>query len=186
MTDYAPTFTSRIYVQYSSLGKIHTLSLRYEDADDPPRSDIQDGLIAFLNSTAPWRFEDWTVLETSYSLAGSSVRIPFILPDPITEGEATLLPTSYRPVYASFVGKSSAGARTGCYLYGIGLDPAKPTEDALMDYRLTGAEDATTATIIATLSACPGLVSIDGLDVNWRNYVNLGFNAYYQRKARGA
>lgn len=185
MADFAPTFTSRFKVTYLSLGKQHSLTLRYADADSEPDSLFKNGVAAWISSTAPWRFEDWTAIEASYALAGSSVFVPVAVPGPISAGEAELLPTSFRPVYASFVGKSSAGNRTGVFLYGIALDPAKATEDALTDYRLTSVEDATTATILTALGDIPGAVSIDGLPVAWRQYVNLGYNAYYQRKARG-
>jgi len=85
-----------------------------------------------------------------------------------------------RPAFLSFIGRSpSSGRRVRVFFYGL----VGVTQD---DYRLTGVESTEVQDAVNYLNTIGGYwISISGGFAVWKAYANQGFNAYWQRKARG-
>lgn len=81
------------------------------------------------------------------------------------------------PLFGTFVGRGSTGRRCRLTIFGYKLD--------LSSYRVTAVENTAVADAVATLNA-PTTYPIDiaSTVVTWYAYLNVGYNAYYQRKVR--
>lgn len=183
MAPLPPNTTGRYWVDYLANGREHTVMFRFPapgvDGDVPPAfvAAVSD----FLQSMEPFMPTDWQLLGARVSAPGSSVSLPGPAPAAVT-GAANPQPNE-APGYITFVGRSATGRRVRVSLLGAGVTPAGEA-GTYNDYRATAAENAQVATAIAQLDEVAS-VGIDGADVTWYTYVNLGYNAYWQRKVRG-
>jgi hypothetical protein len=185
MSDFAPNFTARYRLRYISLSQPHHVTFRHIGPGRTPAAGFVAGVVSFLNASAAIRYSDWTVLEATSAAENSDLFLPEPLPTGLTAGAATPGPTSFRPVFFSLQGQSDDGNKCAVYMFGCALDPTVPTPGVQLDYRITGAEDATTLGIINALQAIPDQVAIDRQACNWHSYINLAYNSYWQRKQRG-
>jgi hypothetical protein len=184
MADYAPNYTARYRIRYVSLGKPHLATFRHTGPTRAPGAAFLTGLSDFLSATAPIRYSDWTITSAQSAAENSDIFLPESLPPAVDAGAATPGGSQFRPVFVSFQGQSDFGNRCSVYLFGIALDPAQPSPGVTGDYRINNAEDATTTAIVAALAAIPDMVAIDRAAPNWNAYMNIAYNAYYQRRAR--
>lgn len=85
------------------------------------------------------------------------------------------------PRQGSFAGRSTSGRKTRLFIYGIagGVDAS---------YRFTRAEWPAVGTVVDGLNAGTGAIAaIDGsTTLAWKNYMNVGYNDRYVKKARRA
>lgn len=185
MADFAPNFTNRYRIKYSTMGRNHSIVFRAGTTAAPLGPLIEADAKAFLDALANFRFSDWSVLGAEYSEAGSS----FFLPAPtpvIAPGAATIGGSGRGVVNANFQGVSlSEGSRASLYVYGVNADPITTTETQDSNYRITRAEYAIVAAALDALAAATELTAIDGGQIIWHQYANINVNSYWQRKARG-
>jgi hypothetical protein len=81
------------------------------------------------------------------------------------------------PRFLDFVGRTQGGRRARMAIFGF--------KGALSLYRVTVAEVAAIGTALGNLQGgANSWLGIDGLKPVWHPYVNVGFNAYWQRKVR--
>lgn len=81
------------------------------------------------------------------------------------------------PQFMAFQGRTSGGHKTRLSIYGV-----KPEEN---DYRFEPADNATIDNAVDYIQTTSAFAKgIDGLTPTWYDYVNTGFNAYWQRKNR--
>jgi hypothetical protein len=186
MADFAPNYTPRYRLRYSALGKVHVMTIRGSRGDVGIAARGQEVFTDFLAAMQPYLSNTWTIVGADVAGTDSDVFLPTTaLPTLPTLGAAAG-DISYRPNFLSFVGRSTSGNRASLYLYGVLASPTAASA-APDDYRITAAEDSSIGDAVAALNgsgAGEGARAIDGNDAVWYPYANVGFNAYYQRKAR--
>jgi len=183
MADYATINTGRYRVRYSAIAKTHVTTFRI-GRTSIPQATVVAQVETFLNALAPVRTLDWTVLGADSAGADSELFFPAApAPAPVagTQGIGSL---ARSPVFISFQGRSTAGSRASLYIYGVGLDPVSG-EASQLDYRIMTNESVWCTDAVNALNNSTVFTAIDGLPVIWKPYVNVGVNAYYQRKKRG-
>jgi len=174
----APTqdiYTARYYVDYETITGRHTMLLRL--LPEVSVADAKTRIIAFLNVLK-------TYAPTTTSFAGlrhAAPGSPFSFSTSWTPIAGTSAATFLPPMYASFVslvGRDSSGVRTR-----ITLHVTTATPD--VDYRTDPIESAGAVNLLAAVAAGPNqFVSKAGFLPIWNQYLNNGYNAYFQRKRR--
>jgi hypothetical protein len=125
--------------------------------------------------------QDWVFTGARAQAAGSNFSVPVGAPlDPTASGFDQ--PETQRPVFISFVGRSALGRRVSITVYGVRLTPDESWRfergeitnvDAVITWLQTGNPNQGIAPL-----------AIDGTQVVWYPYANVGYNAYYQRRQR--
>lgn len=185
MAPFNPNATPRFWVDYRAQGRNHSVMFRYVGGglpDGSPGVPFQDGVIDFFDVMEPWLPADFEILATRRALQAQDFSLPSV-------GLGTFSPTGVAqagemPAFLTFVGRSTSGTAWKLTLLGVTLSPVGDGAYA-SDYRIQAGENAVIDGARAVLQAIPGLVAIDGMGIIVYPYVNSGFNAYWQRKARG-
>lgn len=184
MADFAPNFTPRYKVRYSSLGATHTMQFRISRGSTN-FTGIATKVGAFLAAIQSTLFDDWTVLGALGAFEDSDIFLP--VEEPANPTGAIAVPTVlgvHRPLSISFPGRSILGQRAILYLYGAAYFPVA-TVATHADYRLTSAENAPIAAAITALNELsPAIVGNDDATVVWYQYANQKINDHWLRKAR--
>lgn len=187
MADYAPNYTYRYKVRYSTQGGVHTMQFRF------PRSSAAGAhaqaaqyVAAFLTELESIMWTDWTILSAQYAMADSDIFLPATLPAGIAgtvDGSAN--PVSQRALALSFVGRSAGGHRGVVYVYGLGFQPY--SSSGALDFRLYGTENANIADAATALSdgGIIDPVANDDEIITYYPYANVKYNDYWTRKIRG-
>lgn len=184
MADYASSNTGRLRFRYQSQGQVHTTTFRTGRGTQDIAGAIASA-VSFFNAMSVSRLTDWTALGVDYAGVDSEIFLPRSesIAD-LQPGTAVIPPSSNKPMFASFQGRTSGGSRASLYLYGVRFDLL--TNDAvLQDYRVFVTESPSVLNAVGILNAATQFTGIDGLDALWKPYINIGLNAYYQRKQRG-
>lgn len=184
MASYSSDYTNRYIVRYRAYGKTHKFTLRYGTTAGPPTTDIVDAASAFLDALHPQLTSTFAILSAEFAAAGTSFTLPWTSPvmDAAT-GDAGTLGDS--PRFYGFAGRSTSGQPWRLSLYGASPDPGLNSDVGPADFRLLFAESAPVAAAVAALEAATTLTAIDGAPVIVKQYANIAYSAYYQRKARG-
>jgi len=186
MADFAPNFTARYKLRYSSLNLVHTMQWRIARGSGATGlSNMILKVAAFLNNVVSLRFTDWTALSATYAAEDSDIFLPAGI-GAISAGVAVipLFPLSESIVSTGFVGRSLLGQKARVFVYGMQTSPilAEATTD---NFRLTNAEQAAIAAAVGTLnSSSPSVVGSDNAVVTWYPYANVKFNDYWLRRIR--
>lgn len=174
-----PENTARLYLDYVVAAQRHTLIVRYTSgiiaasAADIWRTMLLANDAAFGSNV---EFDGARVSEL-----GTNVTNP--IPWDIVEFVGTAVAAVDAPRFVSFVGRDTQGLRVRYYLYGINFDTLEPA-----DYRLTGEELPVLAALqndFYDVLTETGAVTIGNNLPVMKSYANVGYSAYYQRKARG-
>lgn len=184
MAPLDPTNTGRVWVDYQANTRLHTVMFRYEDTAPPsaPPGAFMEQVADFMDLAAAFMPTDYSLQAVRYSGQGEHVSHALDVPSGITAGAYTLAPSDV-PAFISFVGRTFGGRRTRIYFLGIGRDPSE-TPEGTSKYRLTTAQNAAVAALQNALDTSL-VVGIDNTHPDFHEYANLGYNAYWQRKARG-
>lgn len=184
MPDFAPNFTARYRIRYSSQSKSHSMMWRIAASETDPSALITKiGL--FLDDMATSMWEDWTINSAEFAPADSDVFLPAALPT-FGGGEVELSTAvaSDAAVPISFVGRSVTGGRARMFLYGTNF-PSVIRSTQGLDYRITSVEAANVGDAIVRLNeTSPAIVANDNGDVVWYEYVNVKANDAWVRKLR--
>jgi hypothetical protein len=176
-----PNNTGRVLLDYFANGQGHTMQWRYTGLGAPSSGFLEDvdSVLIALNPFMPtdWEFQGWRYVPASGTFS------TVITSPPTTFDGARDVELYAAPAYLDVPGRSTGGRRIRFFALGVGIAP-RPSTSASNDYRLTIVENADAAALVLALST-GGFCAIDANDVNWKPYVNLGFNAYWQGKARG-
>ena len=176
MADPLPeNLTTRAWIDYSTPGGDHSLMIRFQAGASAEFVAAQLQVLANLlpplwpNSVSTTGFR-WSQANTNFSLP---------LPGTAVTGTAVgSLGAIEYPRFISFVGRSFGGRRVRYYLYGCLF-----AEEG--DYRLEATDFPAADTVRSWLDDPNNfLVGIDGEATTLNPYINWGFNAYYQRRAR--
>lgn len=172
--------TGRLILPYTANGHRHHAQFRYA-AESAPSSDYLEGLDAFLTSLAGLMPSDWVFDDYLFIPMGTNVSIPLgVAPSPVSGGVTP--DTGKAPAYMDFVGRSPDGRRARVSFLGAGNSPDEEGA-ALSDYRWRATENSSVAAAIGFLIDV-GVVTISGEVPYWKSYVNLGYNAYWQKAVR--
>lgn len=172
--------TGRVWMDYTANSNEHSMQFRYGGAGLPPPVFLS-GLSDVLQAWDTFTPTDFQVNGWRYSVEGSTVSLPFNPGIVLTPGLWTPTP-GFAPSYMTAVGRTNNGRRVRISLLGAGISAVGIDVD-FGDYRITTAEDAGVLALYQQLISA-SIVGIDGAATNWYPYVNLGFNAYWQRESR--
>jgi hypothetical protein len=184
MTDYAANYTARIRLQYQSLERLHKILWRVNSVSEGALVAGANELANFLNALSPFRFTDWSEVGWEWCEEGGTFFVPFIPGSVIDAGAATVSGSYDANAFMGFQGISSLGNRASLFLYGVKVVPQTGVSNTQDDYRIYGNENADVLAAISELNLAVINCAIDGTNVSWKNYANLGYNAYWQRKSR--
>lgn len=112
-----------------------------------------------------------------YSEPGTNISNP-VQWSPINGQVAGVIDGARYPRFMTFVGRSPDGRKVRFALYGIVGFPDN-------DYRTLVSENAGVSAVVAYLNNDTNpFRTISGLRPVWKQYVNQGYNAYFQRRRR--
>jgi len=184
MADFAANYTARIRLQYSSLGRTHKMLWRVNSVSEGALVAGANELANFLNALSPVRFVDWTELAWEWSNAGDNFFVPFAPGSVIDAGDVSLTGNYDANVFLGFQGITSLGNRASIFVYGVAFVPQTQVANVQNDYRILSSENANIAAGVDELNAAVVNCGIDAANVFWKEYANIGYNAYWQRKSR--
>ena len=186
MPDFAPNYTARYKLQYSTLGHTHTMLWRGPNtlSDLAAFAPLIEKMGTFLAACEPFLMNDWTILAASYALADSDIFLPAGTPAaPTGAGTATDYKDSQSSLAASFVGRSDHGEKARFFLYGVAFNPFGA--DLSADFRIHTTEVAAVSEAVGVLSETPpDLIASDNHIVLWYPYINIKYNDYWVKKGR--
>ena len=176
MAPVNPILTQRVYIDYQGLSGQHSLQLRYRP--DVTFSQAQVNTIAFAELLKPVWFDDVTVTGFRSAPAGQAFTFPFPPPVPIVGQVVGALTGRDFPRFASYSARSVAGRRVRWTLYetNIGIED---------DYRVETLSADEQAIFNFLQDFGNGVCDVTANGIILYNYINVGYNAYYQRKQRG-
>lgn len=180
MAPLPPESTARTYISYQANGHPHVASFRHAGAG-APSEDFLEGLDDIMIAMNPFMPDDWAFLGASYSADGSNIRLPLTFTPTAFAGAQSVLPGA-APAYFDVVGRSSAGRRWRSFWLGTTYNPTLVSGTA-GDYRITTAELATVSTLVSAYITSD-IIAIDGNPITYKPYVDIGFNAHWQKAVR--
>lgn len=182
--DYAPINTHRRRIRYSVLGQQHVMTWRFGRGVYVPTA-VDTQIEQFLAAMQPLLHSSFVILSADAAAADSEVFLPVAYAGDPPMGGVTEGDSAWRPMFGSFVGRSEGGSRCVIQLFGVMTSPFDGGSSAENDYRLSTAENPAVAGAVGALnSETSKLTGIDATPAVWYAYMNIGVNAYYQRKAR--
>lgn len=174
--------TGRLFIDYTTGRLEHTLIFRFgasaTAADALGRAEL------FLGALQSLLAPNWAPVSARVQEAGELIALPFDLGG-LTEfsgGLPTDIPEADEPRQFKWVGRGvTSGRKTSVGLYGLGI--AQPP-----DYRYSGLElqgQLENALNVLRNGAVTAPVTIAGDAATWYDYVNVQYNSYWERRARG-
>lgn len=184
MPNYAPNYTPRLRVRYSSRTKTHAVTWRAARGETDP-SSLVEKMELYLNALTSLRWTDFTVLGADWAETDADIFLPVTPPAPDAGTLSTAGSTVATAAGAiSHPGRSANGLRAIFYLYGTGIvqDATSGNES---DFRVLGSEVAAVSTAIGVLNETGyPLRGNDGATVTFYPYVNTKYNDHWVRKLR--
>lgn len=185
MADYSTINTGRVRMTYSTFGRQHKLQNRFQGDSTIERDAAVAVMVNVLNAAAPIRRADWAVLSWEWAKEGDTFFLPFSPILTVDDGAVAAVAGQDANVFISFQAISTQGNRGSFSLFGLGIIPQTTSGNAaLRDYRIVRGEDANVDAVLDELQAAT-TIGIDNNPLIWRDYANIGYNAYWQRKSRG-
>lgn len=189
MADFAPNYTARYRIRYSTLGHEHSMLWRIARGTGTTGLALMVAKVGdFLTAVKVARFTDWTIISAEYAPEDVDIFAPAAVPSP-DAGTATIPtnPKSQSTFAVSFIGRSTAGQKARFYVYGWDGSPEISVGPAVADdFRLYSAESGTVAAGVAELaSGAPDIVASDNFSVIWYSYVNGKYNDHWVASGRG-
>lgn len=165
----------RLFIDYEGPMGQHTLQFRQSAGDSSAVAATKAA--EFINTVKGIVYNGVTFNAARWAVAGSNVSNP-IAWTPIAGTAAGTQAAAAFPIFVSWIGRTTGGRRVRLFLYGTNINPDS-------DFRL-GIGDATwVSASVSRLNSSPyPIYGIDGLPPVWKSYVNVGYNAYFQRKRR--
>jgi hypothetical protein len=172
MAPLPPNSTARYKFHYTTVGRSHTAELR-STVSPAVAGLLFDNIVQALNTAVHGAVMDFTEFAASGSNVFNPVTTGF---EGTTWGSGAGLVRDV-PKYFNFIGRSAGGRRCRLTIFG-GIAEA-------VDYRyLAGESPLIDAAVAALVAGGPNVLAIDGLQVVWKSYVNVGWNSHWQREVR--
>lgn len=181
MPAFDPTASARLWLDYTVLGDAHSFQVRYTTvAAAASAADIlRQVLVANPNCFS----DSASFVAARVADVGTNISNP-IPWDVFTGTGGEGLAPSLRPRYVNQTARSSNGAQARYFFYGF----LPSLGDVASDYRFTVGEDANVDAFFGDLKDAleeTNAVTIGLQAPVWKAYVNCGWSAYWQKKARG-
>lgn len=172
MAPYAENFSNRYRIKYTTGRFEHFLTVRYGVTPGAPGAPLIAVMNNVLSALEAHMTNDWNVIDAEYCPAGFTTFVPATAPAAVTPSWGSDIVRAREANFISFQGTSLDGRRTSFRIYGLNYFPE--LVDEFGDFRISGAEDVAIETVVNTMNATSGILSvIDGSQAIWRNYVNL-------------
>jgi len=176
VTPLPPNSTKRYFLDYAVSGVQHTILQRVDGAvDDASASTAFDSIFDLVGDS----FFASEVLGMRVAASGSNITVPATYSGSNTTWGSGAAGDGGTPAFASMVGRGTDGKKGRWTLFGY------KQIGSVGDYRfgvtgVSGWED-----LYDTLQTFTGnFITIGGSDPVWHPYVNIGWNAYWQRNVR--
>jgi hypothetical protein len=167
--------TGRLFVDYSTQGHDHTLLCRFNDASG--FGDAMTAVASFLlaHDTA---ISLVTVLGARVADINSDITYDVAWSGDETYGDGT--GDEYKSAwFYDYVGRSASGRRVRAAVFGSVVNELGD------NFRGTDAEAGWIGDVLTILADDPNVFcAIDGTPTIWKQYANLGTNAYWRNKIR--
>jgi len=176
MAPLNPNNTPRYLAYYSLSGGLqHSLQVRAPAPVSPAAfGAFVDGFFTAFGSDLYAATLDFVVFIPSGTNIGNIVTTGF---EGSTYGTG-VQPLIQRPLQLTFVGRSPGGRRGRVSMFGW--------KNADQSWRYTAGEAGTIDAAIAVLAGAAGYpLGIDGTELVWKIYANIGYNDHYVKEARG-
>ena len=167
--------TARLFVEYTSNGQEHVAQVRLAGA-----ADITAAVTAYNALKGPMANLLLTTDRVSgarFAAQGSNLSFPLAV-SPQTGTLSATADKDMTPRFISWTGRGGTGRRARFTLF------TQVGDTATDGYRDLSPGTLAAAMGTALASVAVGSVDISGQPVNWNSYINLGENAYFQRKQR--
>lgn len=163
------------YLDYSTLTLNHTMEMRTSDAVTAVEvNDAFDGLLTAANGS----IKEITILGLRKQESGSSFSLPIAWTGASNYGTGVGDPQD-EASFLGFAGRGSDGRRVRIYLFGY-LGIADRTT-----FRIARGSSTIVDDMLTQLETDPDLFkTIGGTTPSWKQYANVGLNAYWQRQLR--
>lgn len=172
--------TGRVRIKYIANGREHVIAPRYAGVDAPTPTFLE-GVDDFLIAANPFMPNDWAFVEWGYQAAGSAITVPLDGAPTTFAGTRVTKPWD-KAAYGDVVGRDTLGRRVKLSLLGWAYGPDE--DEASGDgYRLYPAESIVVQPLLDALVASQ-IVTISANTPIWKQYINIGYNAYFQKKLR--
>jgi hypothetical protein len=175
MAPLPPDSTARVKVFYHVAGQNHSVQIRYNEPNT--LADVASAFGSFIDEISPACFLT-NVLDVQFAVSGSNVFNPTT--ETFPEGWGGSDTTGDKSAdYHNFIGRSADGRRTRIGLFGATATVAGGK------FRVLAGESEAYAAAIGVLNDAEGVfLSINGFQPVWKEYANLGNNAYWRNKIR--
>lgn len=177
MTPLSSLNTQRYLLHQITNGGAHTTLFRANAASTP--ATVIAAINTFLNQLKASMWTTWSAVGLDYAPAFSSVTTPQTFSTIVgTSAGAGATDHQRDPIFITFLGRTAGGRRARLTFFGSAFTPDQ-------NYRIDTGQAANMTSCIAILNGdTSGLCAIDGNKPLWKVYLDTGYNAYHQRKAR--
>lgn len=170
--------TPVLFVDYTFNGEGHTMAFR--GSVNATAAELAAVAQSFLDEAESLLADGWTVTGTRFRAQGTDFTVPGPTLGPLTPGGGPLNPVN-NPRYASFIGRGNLdGRRARIFVYGLTF----PMQE---DYRFGPTENGvlnSMRNVLQAASVAGTLTTVGGSPVTWYEYINAGFNSYWERQQR--
>jgi hypothetical protein len=187
MADFAPNFTARYRVHYTTLGHLHSQLWRVARGVGSTGASLMVSKVgAFYTAMSVGMFTDLVINSAEYAPEDVDLFAPFAAPT-FTPGVAVvpLQPISQSTLSTSFIGRSSGGQKARLFQWGLQLSPESASPIPTDNFRLVAGDSPVISGAINVLNAGgPTIVGSDNLPVTWYQYVNTKYNDHWVAAVR--
>lgn len=187
MTNWAPDYTPRVIIHYTTAGISHTFTGRVArgTADGAAVAAVVSAFGGLCGALIPVLPDDFTITQVFLIHQDSNITIPVTPAPAIATGAspANGFSTQDKATQLTFPGKSNAGLKHHVSIIGLQFNPDTTTVSGQTYGRITSAESTPVNNAVTALNAS-ALVANDGQEVAWYAYATNKVNDYWWRQAR--
>lgn len=167
--------TDILFVDYATQGFPHQVQCRY--ASPNTYVDAMDSVAEWLTALAP-EIGQTDILGARYQLEGTNVSVDVTWTGSASYGSGSGS-TYQSAMFFDYIGRSPGGRRVRAAMFGAA------TLQFGENYRASVGENANLDAALDVLLAAEGTwLAIDGTQPIWKQYTNMGVNAYWRNKIR--
>jgi len=177
---YPANHTGRVKVYYTFAGGQRVVQVRLNTTGALLTDAVEAFNLVLGNNTQAFT-NDVVFTHAEHIPEGGNVAAPFVW-TPVTGNGGSALDPFYYPRFVSVVAKTHLGGAVKWSFYGIAGLPNDNSYRLLPNELPSIFADFLGDFLLFITSQ--GVVAADGADVLPKTYLNIGYNAYYQRKRR--
>jgi len=166
--------TARLWVKKSGISGEHETMFRFIAGTS--QADAVNGVHVIMEEMASFIWEDDTFISARWAADGSNLSFPVAWDPIVGENPGTPDEAQY-PGFVSWVGRGADGREVRWTLQGVPF-----TADD--NYRIFSTDSVTVAAVCDALAFELTIANIGSFHPIVYPYINVGYNAYFQRKAR--